>query len=101
MFVLFGLGRGVFNNHRRQTGIDGFFLVIVLAYMFVMFGLGFWLASFLMLSLASNYLTLQKTRRNIVLAVIVPLAVCAAAYFIFLHIFYVPFPKATWWPGLG
>ena len=77
------------------------FLLIVLAYMFVMYGLGFWLSSFFMLSLASIYLTLDKTRRSIALAVIVPLAICSAAYFIFLHVFYVPFPKATWWPGLG
>ncbi|MGI9521314.1 MAG: tripartite tricarboxylate transporter TctB family protein [Hyphomicrobiaceae bacterium] len=77
------------------------FLVIVLAYMFVMYGLGFWLASFLLLSSASMYLTLDKTRRNLALALIVPLAACAAAYFIFLHVFYVPFPKATWWVGLS
>lgn len=77
------------------------FLLIVLAYMFVMYGFGFWLASFLMLSLASIYLTQDRTPRNIVLAILVPLAVCAAAFFIFLHVFYVPFPKATWWPGLG
>lgn len=77
------------------------FVVIVLTYMFVMYGLGFWLASFLMLSSASMHMTLNKTRRNLALAVIVPLAVCAAAYFIFLHVFYVPFPKATWWAGLG
>ncbi|MGI9523023.1 MAG: tripartite tricarboxylate transporter TctB family protein [Hyphomicrobiaceae bacterium] len=77
------------------------FLLIVLAYMFLMYGLGFWLSSFLMLALASTYLTLDKTRRNLAFAVVVPLAICMAAYFIFLHVFYVPFPKATWWPGLG
>lgn len=76
------------------------FFLIVLAFMFVMSGIGFWLASFLMLTLTSNYLTIEKTRRNIRLAVIVPLGVCVAAYVIFLHLFYVPFPKATWWPGL-
>ena len=76
------------------------FFLIVLAYMFVMYGLGFWLSSLLMLSLTSIWLTLDKTRRNIRLALVVPLATCVVAFFVFLHLFYVPFPKATWWPGL-
>ena len=75
------------------------FFLIVLAYMFVMYGLGFWLSSLLMLSLTSAYLTLDKTRYNKMLAVIVPLVTCIAAYFIFTHVFYVPFPEATWWSG--
>ena len=77
------------------------FFLIVLAYMFVMYGLGFWLSSLLMLSLTSIYLTLDKTRRNIRLALVVPLVTCVVAYFVFLHVFYVPFPKAAWWPGLS
>lgn len=77
------------------------FLAIVLVYLFVMQGLGFWLASVVMLSLTSIYLTLEKTRRNLVLAVVVPLASCIVSYFIFIHVFYVPFPKATWWPGVS
>ena len=77
------------------------FCMIVLAYVFVMNGLGFWLSSLLMLSLTSIYLTLDKTRRNIRIAMVVPLVTCVAAYFVFLRVFYVPFPKATWWPGLS
>ena len=77
------------------------FCAIVLAYMFVMYGLGFWLSSFLMLSFASIYLTQDKTRHNTGLAIVVPLAACVLAYFLFLHVFYVPLPKATWWPGVG
>jgi len=77
------------------------FFLIVLAYMFVMYGLGFWLSSLLMLSLTSIWLTLDKTRRNIRLALVVPLVTCVVAYFVFLHVFYVPFPKATWWSGLS
>ena len=77
------------------------FSLIVLAYVFVMFGLGFWLASVLMLILTSTYLTLDKTRMNLGLALVVPLVACVAAYLIFTHVFYVPFPKATWWPGLS
>ncbi len=75
------------------------FLVIVLGYLLVMYGLGFWLASFLMLAVASIYLTLDKTRKNIVLAIVVPLGICIAAYIIFLHVFYVPVPEARWWAG--
>jgi len=77
------------------------FCAIVLAYVFVLNGLGFWLSSFLMLSLASIYLAQDKTRRNLVLAIIVPLGACVLAYFIFLRVFYVPLPEATWWPGVS
>lgn len=83
------------------------FSLIVLAYLLVMYSLGFWLSSFLMLTLTSVYLTLDKTeknlekqRKNIRMALVVPLATCVAAYLIFTHVFYVPFPEATWWPGL-
>jgi hypothetical protein len=75
------------------------FCAIVLAYVLVLNGLGFWLSSFLMLTLASIYLTQDKTRRNLVMAIIVPLAACILAYVIFLRVFYVPMPEATWWPG--
>ncbi len=76
------------------------FCLIVLAYVFVMNGLGFWLASFLMLTLTSVYLTQDKTRRNLTLAVAMPLGVCIVAYFVFLRVFYVPVPEATWWLGV-
>ncbi len=86
----------------RNSFIDvPVFSLIVLAYMFVMYGLGFWLSSLIMLSLTSIYLTLDKTRRNIRLALIVPLATCVIAYLVFTYVFYVPFPEASWWPGLG
>lgn len=75
------------------------FGAIVLVYMLVMYGLGFWLASFLMLSLTSLYLTIEKTPRNVMLAIVVPLATCVVAYVIFLHVFYVPLPQARWWFG--
>jgi len=75
------------------------FLVIALVYLLVMYGLGFWLSSFLMLSLVSIYLTRDKTRHNIMLAIVVPLATCVLAYIVFLQVFYVPLPEAGWWPG--
>jgi len=75
------------------------FFFIVLAYMFIMYGLGFWLSSWLMLSISSFYLTLDKTLRNIRLAMVVPLGTCIACYYAFLYFFYVPFPRATWWIG--
>ena len=74
------------------------FLLIALGYLLVMYGLGFWLSSFLMLSLVSIKLTHNRTRHNLVLAVAVPLATCIVAYVVFVHIFYVPLPEATWWP---
>jgi len=54
-----------------------------------------------MLSLTSIYLTQDKTRRSMGLAIVVPLATCVVAYVLFLHVFYVPVPKATWWAGFG
>ena len=77
------------------------FFLIVLAYILVMRGIGFWLSSLLMVTLTSIYLTLEKTRHNMMLAIVVPLLFCIVAFFVFTHVFYVPFPKATWWPGLG
>jgi hypothetical protein len=75
------------------------FCAIVFAYILVVNGLGFWLSSFLMLTLTSIYLTPDRTPRNIGIAVIVPLVACALAYVVFLHLFYVPLPEAAWLPG--
>jgi hypothetical protein len=75
------------------------FGAIMLVYMFVMHGLGFWLASFGMLTLASIYMTSDKTPRNLMLAIAVPAIACVLAYLVFLHIFFVPLPGASWWPG--
>ena len=88
-------------QEERISSIDVLvFFLIVLSYYFVMYGLGFWLSSFLMLSITSIYLTLERTGRNIWLAIIVPVGACIVFYFVFLYFFYVPFPRATWWPGL-
>jgi Tripartite tricarboxylate transporter TctB family len=76
------------------------FCAMVLAYILLVNGLGFWLSSFLMLSLTSIYLSPQMTLRNVGLAIVVPLIACALAYVVFLHLFYVPLPESTWWPGL-
>jgi hypothetical protein len=72
------------------------FGTMVLAYILLMNGIGFWLDSLLMLIAASIYLTKTRTRRSMILAVAVPLATCVLAYVIFLHVFYVPLPEATW-----
>ncbi len=77
------------------------FLVIALVYLLVMYDLGFWLSSFLMLSLVSLYLTRDKTRHNVVVAIVTPLAACVVAYVVFLHVFYVPLPEANWWGAFG
>lgn len=76
------------------------FCVTVFCWVLLMPKLGFWLASFLMLSVVSLYLTQEKTRSHLVTDVVVSLAACVVAYFVFLHVFYVPLPKATWWAGL-
>jgi Tripartite tricarboxylate transporter TctB family len=77
------------------------FLAIALCYLLVMYGLGFWLASFVMLALVSLYLTKNKTRHNVALAIITPLAACIVAYFVFEEVFYVPLPDPTWWGIFG
>ncbi|MGY9003970.1 MAG: tripartite tricarboxylate transporter TctB family protein [Rhodospirillales bacterium] len=84
----------------RTASIDVLvFTSVILVYMFVMYGFGFWLSSWLMLSLTSIYLTIDKTRHNIRTALIVSLGSCILFYFAFLYLFYVPFPRATWWTG--
>lgn len=86
----------------RVVWLDVFtFLVIAICYLLVMYGLGFWLSSFLMLALVSLYLTKEKTRKNIALAIVVPVAACVVAYIVFLHVFYVPLPNADWWGAFG
>ena len=91
-----------FSTEDRYSAIDVLiFLVIVLAFMFVMGGLGFWLSSLIMLILASLYLTLDKTRRSVAIAAIVPFGICISAYLIFTYVFYVPFPEGTWLVGAG
>jgi len=84
----------------RTVWLDVFtFLLIALAYLLVLYGLGFWLSSFVMLVLASVWLTQDRTRHNLGLAIVVPLATCVVAYIVFQHVFYVPVPEAHWWPG--
>jgi hypothetical protein len=86
----------------RAVAIDlVVFCATVLAYVFVMYGFGFWLSSFLMMSLASIYLTQDKTRRNIGVAVVASIGTCIVAYIVFLHVFYVPLPEARWWADFG
>ena len=76
------------------------FCVVVLCWVLLMYGLGFWLASFFMLSATSLYLTREKTTRNMAINVVVSLGACVVAYVVFLHVFYVPLPAASWWAGL-
>ena len=86
----------------RIVWLDVFtFLLIALCYLLVMYGLGFWLSSFLMLALVSLYLTKDKTFHNVALAIVTPLAACIVAYIVFMHVFYVPLPEATWWGAFG
>ncbi len=77
------------------------FLVIALGYLLAMYGLGFWIASFVMLALVSLYLTKDKTRHNVALAIVTPVAACVVAYLVFEKVFYVPLPDPTWWGLFG
>lgn len=87
------------SSEDRIVWLDVFsFLLIAIGYLLVMYGLGFWLSSFLMLSLVTLYLTRERTLHNVALAIAVPLASCVVAYIVFMHIFYVPLPDPTWWP---
>lgn len=89
-------------GEHRRVAIDLLvFSLVVLAYILVMKGLGFWLASFLMVTATSLYLTMDKTRRNVITAILMPLVVCIIAYIVFMRVFYVPVPEATWWSGIG
>lgn len=86
---------GLRNNRPVVTDLV-VFCAIILVYVLVMKGIGFWLSSFLMLMATSIYLTLEKTRHNLIIACAVPLVACVVTYLIFLHVFYVPLPEASW-----
>lgn len=72
------------------------FCIIVFLYMVLVKGLGFWLASLLMLAAASMTLMVERTRRNMMLGVVVPVGAIVVGYFIFQHVFYVPVPEGGW-----
>lgn len=76
------------------------FCVLALAYVLLANGLGFWTASLLMLIISSVYLKVEKTPKSMAIAVATAVVVCLLAYFVFLHLFYVPVPVAQWWHGL-
>ena len=89
-----------FSSEDKSSAIDVLvFLIFVLSFLFVMYGFGFWLSSLLMLILASLYLTLDKTPKNVIMAIIVPIGICIVAFLIFTYVFYVPFPEGSWLPG--
>jgi hypothetical protein len=85
-------------RENREVVIDlAVFCAIILVYVLLLRKVGFWLDSFVMLVATSIYLTVDRTRRNVLLAVVVPLASCIVAYVVFLEIFYVPLPEGSWW----
>ena len=91
-----------FLSEDKTSAVDVLvFLIIVIAFMFVMYGLGFWLSSLIMLICSSVYLTLEKTLRNVCMAIIVPICISITAFIVFTYVFYVPFPSASWLPGIG
>lgn len=83
-------------NDRTSTLDVVVFMLVVLAFLFTMFGVGFWPSSLLMLILTSLYLTQERTTRNIRMAIIVPICISIMAFLIFTQVFYVPFPEAGW-----
>lgn len=87
-------------SEHRVVVIDlAVFCAVVLVYILLLYGLGFWLASFLMVMSTSLYLTKEKTRRNVIVAIVMPAVMCVVAYIVFMEIFYVPLPEAKWWAG--
>lgn len=76
-----------------QTATDVLvFSVVILVYVLLIPALGFWLDSFLMLVITSVYLTTSRNIKSMVIAAVTAAAICALAYFIFLDVFYIPFP---------
>ena len=77
------------------------FLIIVIAFMFFMHGLGFWFSSLIMLICSSIYLTLDKNLSNLCMAIIVPVCISITAFIVFTYVFYVPFPATSWLPEIS
>jgi hypothetical protein len=89
------------SSEDRTAFVDVFlFLLIVLGFLFVMYEVGFWIAGLLMLTLTSIHLTQERTRHNIMLILVVPIAASVVAYAIFQHLFYVPLPEPIWWANM-
>jgi hypothetical protein len=101
-FVTKGFSAATFDKSAaiKKTVDVVVFCVLALAYVLLTNGLGFWTASLLMLIISSVYLKVEKTPKSMAIAVGTALVVCVIAYFVFLHLFYVPVPVAQWWHGL-
>jgi hypothetical protein len=81
----------------RGAGRDvAIFIAIAIAFVVLVRPLGFWPVSGLMIFGTSVYLAQDRSRRTIVVSLIVALAVCVVAFFLLERIFYVPFPRASW-----
>ena len=91
-----------FLSEDKASAIDVLvFLIIVIVFMLLMYGLGFWVSSLIMLICSSIYLTLEKNLRNVFIAIIVPIGISITAFLVFTYVFYVPFPAASWLPEIS
>lgn len=72
----------------------GFFCFFVLCYLFVLFAVGFWIASPLLLWVSIAYFNPDKSARSFFKSLLISLIACGVAYVVFTHIFYVPFPQS-------
>jgi hypothetical protein len=70
------------------------FSVFVFIYLFIMYYLGFYVASLLLIWASIVFFTEEVDIRIIGKALLTAIIACIVAYVVFTHIFYVPFPKS-------
>ena len=84
----------------RGRGVDvSVFTVIAVIYVVLVRAIGFWTMSAVMLFAGSVYLDSARSKKRVVLAAGVALAVCAAAYVLLVRVLYVPLPPERWLPA--
>lgn len=83
----------------RGEGRDvSVFLALTVTYVVLVRPVGFWAMSFLNLFVASFYLSAERSRRDATVSVGVAAGVTVVAFLLLTQVFYVPLPKARWWP---
>ncbi len=83
----------------RGKGTDvAVFVVLSVVYVALAKPVGFWVMSPIVLFVAAVYLANTRDRRALTQAAVVAVVVSVVAYLLLLQVFFVPLPKAKWWP---
>jgi hypothetical protein len=80
----------------RRRGLDtAFFMAVAVIYALVIPFLGFWISSAVTLFVLSVALAETRDRRTVLQSAATAVGVCAGAYLLMQHVFYVPLPEGS------